>query len=310
MDTPCYSSSWVQSSRLWVSPIACIVDHFHLNYPTKTAVAARFGIGKDFWINVVLTICGYIPGMPILPWIAHYSFTAVLFRSRSQLLHPGEYSVVPIEFLFSLYCKNIRNNKTHARTPKWVQNFGLVDVSEIKRKERKSRWSNRYNDRLPHSTLEGQPLEEGQEGRGSSVDLSTENGPQNRADGELWGSEDEQYYNPERKAGSSSGRWQYPTNFKDVEPIEPPKRTKKKEKKNRWERTNDAYSMTGEGSTKKRKKKKKKDAETMSIATTESGETFPEAAEGGLYRERPLANDPSSNKKDKTTDEVVFNHEF
>ena len=26
------------------------------------AVAARFGIGTDFWINVVLTICGYIPG--------------------------------------------------------------------------------------------------------------------------------------------------------------------------------------------------------------------------------------------------------
>ncbi|KAG8708550.1 hypothetical protein FRC11_006372 [Ceratobasidium sp. 423] len=27
------------------------------------AVAARFGIGKDFWINVLLTICGYIPGI-------------------------------------------------------------------------------------------------------------------------------------------------------------------------------------------------------------------------------------------------------
>lgn len=31
----------------------------HLN----TAVAARFGIGKDFWLNLLLTICGYIPGM-------------------------------------------------------------------------------------------------------------------------------------------------------------------------------------------------------------------------------------------------------
>ena len=26
------------------------------------AVAARFGIGKDFWINVLLTVCGYVPG--------------------------------------------------------------------------------------------------------------------------------------------------------------------------------------------------------------------------------------------------------
>ena len=27
------------------------------------AVAARFGIGKDFWLNLLLTICGYIPGV-------------------------------------------------------------------------------------------------------------------------------------------------------------------------------------------------------------------------------------------------------
>lgn len=28
----------------------------------ELAVAARFGIGRDFWINLVLTLCGYIPG--------------------------------------------------------------------------------------------------------------------------------------------------------------------------------------------------------------------------------------------------------
>jgi uncharacterized membrane protein YqaE (UPF0057 family) len=33
----------------------------HLTLST-TAVAARFGIGKDFWINLFLTICGYFPG--------------------------------------------------------------------------------------------------------------------------------------------------------------------------------------------------------------------------------------------------------
>jgi uncharacterized membrane protein YqaE (UPF0057 family) len=26
------------------------------------AVAARFGIGQDFFINLILTLCGYIPG--------------------------------------------------------------------------------------------------------------------------------------------------------------------------------------------------------------------------------------------------------
>jgi len=28
-----------------------------------SAVAARFGFGGDFWLNLFLTICGYIPGM-------------------------------------------------------------------------------------------------------------------------------------------------------------------------------------------------------------------------------------------------------
>ena len=28
-----------------------------------TAVALRFGIGKDFFLNCILTLCGYIPGM-------------------------------------------------------------------------------------------------------------------------------------------------------------------------------------------------------------------------------------------------------
>ena len=29
------------------------------------AVAARFGIGGDFWLNLVLTLAGYIPGLSI-----------------------------------------------------------------------------------------------------------------------------------------------------------------------------------------------------------------------------------------------------
>jgi hypothetical protein len=37
--------------------------HFRTERDVYTAVAARFGIGKDFWLNLLLTICGYIPGM-------------------------------------------------------------------------------------------------------------------------------------------------------------------------------------------------------------------------------------------------------
>ncbi|KAF8902139.1 hypothetical protein CPB84DRAFT_1679199 [Gymnopilus junonius] len=240
------------------------------------AVAARFGLGKDFWLNLLLTICGYIPGMS------------------------------------SAYLLNIRNNKNHARTPKWAQRYGLVDTSEIKRKERKSQWANRYNDRLPRSTLEDQPLEEGQE-HGSSVDLSTEgNGrPPRQPNGDLWRPEDETYYNPDKaSAPSSSGRWRYPANFEDVEPIPTSKRSSKKKKKDRWERTQDAYSMPvdGDGQKKKKKKRRKSSDATSSIGTHDSNE-FPEDPEGGLYGGN--TNIPEERiKQDKTTDEEVFNHEF
>jgi len=242
------------------------------------AVAARFGIGKDFWINLFLTICGYIPG------------------------HGHNF-----------YIQNIRNNKTHARTPKWVQKYGLVDTSEIKRKERKSRWAKRYDERLPRSALEGQPLEEGQE-PASSIDLSVMENERSQQNGDLWRPEDEQYYNAEQKpAGASSGRWRYPANFEDVEPIEPPKRIKKKkEKRDRWERTNDAYSMADENSAKKKKKRKGKNAETASTVTNDSGEAFPEDPDGGLYGERQKPGDSTSTpvQKNKTADEVIFDHEL
>lgn len=32
------------------------------SHTLSLAVAARFGIGKDFWLNLLLTVCGYIPG--------------------------------------------------------------------------------------------------------------------------------------------------------------------------------------------------------------------------------------------------------
>jgi len=53
------------------------------------AVAARFGIGKDFWTNVVLTLCGYIPGKLIFACRIELAVSETEARSRPQLLHTG-----------------------------------------------------------------------------------------------------------------------------------------------------------------------------------------------------------------------------
>ncbi|KAF9464704.1 hypothetical protein BDZ94DRAFT_1255712 [Collybia nuda] len=245
------------------------------------AVAARFGIGKDFWLNLLLTVCGYIPG------------------------HGHNF-----------YIQNIRNNKNHARTPKWAQRYGLVDTSSIERKQRRSQWAARYNDRLPNSTLEGQPYEEGQE-QGSSIDLSSPDAqgtrPQRQPNGDLWRPEDESYYGTE-STSSSSGRWRYPANFDDAALPSASKRgKKKKEKKDRWAMTEDAYSISEEQSQSKRSKKKKKKKENRSsigsdsIHSMDSTTEFPEAAEGGLYGDGPRK--PNS-LQPAGTNEDVFNHQF
>ncbi|KXN89259.1 hypothetical protein AN958_06013 [Leucoagaricus sp. SymC.cos] len=256
--------------------------------PLDTAVAARFGIGKDFWLNVLLTVCGYIPG------------------------HGHNF-----------YIQNIRNNKTHARTPKWAQKWGLVDTSEIKRKERRSQWASRYNDRLPHSTLEGQPLEEGQEAGSSSVDLSREqsgNRGQPNGNGDLWRPEDESYYNRQESNQSSGGRWHYPANFDEAELTAIPKKSKKKkEKKDRWARTQEAYTMSEEQSKKKKSSKRKKNRRDSVASRDSSTGEFPEDPEGGLYGNSSRVPDgleddistPSSKKKESTaTPEDIFSHQF
>ncbi|KAK0240139.1 hypothetical protein EDD85DRAFT_475763 [Armillaria nabsnona] len=241
------------------------------------AVAARFGFGGDFWLNLLLTICGYIPG------------------------HGHNF-----------YIQNIRNNKNHRRTPKWAQRYGLVDTSEIRRKERKSQWAARYNDRLPQSTLEGQPYEEGQEA-GSSIDLPSEG--QRQANGDLWRPEDENYYGAGQGANSSTasgGRWHYPANFEDtaVATNSSKRSKKKKEKKDRWARTEDAYSVSEERQRKKSKRKKAKSstAPEGSVYSQDGSNEFPEDAEGGLYSERGTEIEDPAQKK-KTTDDV-FRHEF
>ncbi|THU91157.1 hypothetical protein K435DRAFT_830005 [Dendrothele bispora CBS 962.96] len=245
------------------------------------AVAARFGIGTDFWINLLLTICGYIPG------------------------HGHNF-----------YIQNIRNNKNHARTPKWAQRYGLVDTSEIRRKERKSQWARRYNDRLPRSTLEDQPYEEGQN---SSLSLSSDghDGPTHQQGESLWRPDEEQFYNNSSAAASrSSGRWHYPANFDDavIANSGSKRGKKKKEKKDRWARTEDAY-MISEQQQRKKAKKKKSRASMSTVSRDESNE-FPEDPEGGLYGDRrengygqPDSGTARDNQRSATTDEV-FDHQF
>ena len=80
------------------------------------AVAVRFGIGKDFLINVLLTICGIIPG-----------------------------------HMHNWFIQNIRNNDTKARTPRWAIRYGLVDDRSTKKLAKKRQWTARFNDRLPPS---------------------------------------------------------------------------------------------------------------------------------------------------------------
>ncbi|TFY62768.1 hypothetical protein EVJ58_g3663 [Rhodofomes roseus] len=230
------------------------------------AVAARFGIGTDFFINVVLTICGYIPG-----------------------------------HVHNFYVQNIRNNKNRRRTPKWVAKWGLVDTSDIQRKERRSQWASRYNDRLPASTLRDQPYAEGQEGS-SSVDLASENGDARQhtnGSGEFWSRNEEQYYGGSGQGDAGSTRWRYPANFEDAAPVNQKKsKRSKKDKKDRWARTEDAYSIT-DGEAPKRKKKSKRKSRRATddddiVSRNSSTTEFPEDAEGGLYGPSTRVAEPAS----------------
>ncbi|THH19303.1 hypothetical protein EW146_g1833 [Bondarzewia mesenterica] len=249
------------------------------------AVAARFGIGGDFWLNLLLTICGYIPG-----------------------------------HIHNFYIQNIRNNKNHRRTPKWAQRYGLVDTTKIKRDAKKSQWATRYAERLPHSTLEGQAYAEGQHPDPSSTNVSLENGSARRTNstgGELWNPDDEHFYGRRNSdsASTASGRWHYPANFEDTIPRSGGT-LKKKKKKDRWARTEDAYSMTSEGVPKKKKKKRSGrstvgDLDGESYSRSASTE-FPEDPEGGLYGERSAeaTENGGARENGRTDDDTVFNHQF
>ncbi|GAA5978885.1 hypothetical protein JCM11641_003602 [Rhodosporidiobolus odoratus] len=75
------------------------------------AILVRFGVGWDFFLNIILTICGYIPGH------AH-----------------------------NFYCQSVRNNKTKSRTPRWAVRAGLVEVED--NRAGRHQWAHRYDERV------------------------------------------------------------------------------------------------------------------------------------------------------------------
>ncbi|TKY87291.1 hypothetical protein EX895_003968 [Sporisorium graminicola] len=73
------------------------------------AVLIRFGVGLDFFINIICTICGYIPG--------HFH---------------------------NFWIQNVRNNKNSRHSPSWAIRYGLVKDYRVKRTA--NGWSDRYGD--------------------------------------------------------------------------------------------------------------------------------------------------------------------
>ncbi|WVO14276.1 hypothetical protein L204_101908 [Cryptococcus depauperatus] len=142
------------------------------------AVAARFGIGSDFFTNVFLCICGYIP--------CHFH---------------------------NFYIQNIRNNQNRARTPKWAIRYGLVDNSANERHARKNQWAKRFDERNNHSTLTEQELEAGEEGPNYVPRFESPEEVQRRRNEGLWSAEDEEYYNADQASAPKKSTWHYPMNF-------------------------------------------------------------------------------------------------
>lgn len=107
---------------------------------------------------------------------------------------------------------------------------------------------------MPESTLEGQEYEEGQ-----IPDAEPEPAPAGAPPPghQFWRDEDESFYSNGSTNESGGGRWSYPANFEDaIMPVgETKKKKKTKVKKDRFARTEDAYSLSEESGKKKKKKK-------------------------------------------------------
>ncbi|KAG9051190.1 hypothetical protein FS837_011305 [Tulasnella sp. UAMH 9824] len=246
------------------------------------AVAARFGFGKDFFINLILTLCGYFPG------------------------HGHNF-----------YIQNIRNNKNARRTPKWAVRYGLIDDTALKRRAKRRQWAGKYDERLPQSALEGQEFEPGQIPDRPDAERRATNGTN-----ELWNRSEEGFYGQPSASTSDTGgggRWHYPANFDDAEIAPSPTRGKsksgkKKDKKDRWARTEDAHAAPP-------KKKKRSKSSRSSAAgdrwddnrSYDSGQRDvhdgPEDAVGGLYGPSKTA-EPSTEERRRREESEALNHEF
>jgi hypothetical protein len=143
-----------------------------------SAVAVRFGIGSDFFLNLFLCILGC---KSLLPPFASLDPLSLLLGSRNTYpvlsLHPfrlpfartqlvgcaSQMSLSRVKkgrllssstrssghlfhpYLFSpsSYIQNIRNNSNKRRSPKWAVKYGLIDPTDDLRKKAKSQWAGR-----------------------------------------------------------------------------------------------------------------------------------------------------------------------
>lgn len=171
-------------------------------------------------------------------------------------------------------------------------------------------------------------MEDGQNPEASSVSLSSESGAPRRqaANGELWSAQDEQFYGQSNGSGESrSNRWHYPANF-DGATAGPalgssaPKK-KKKIKKDRFARTEDAYSIN-EDTTRRRKKRSRRttvdDESSTHSRGAESTGQVPEDPEGGHYGSNSHAGQAGAQgtaagagaSGARAEDNTIFDHQF
>ena len=142
-------------------------------------------------------------------------------------------------------------------------------------------------------------------------------------DGELWSAQDEQYYSESNgNSESRSRRWHYPANFDDVtaspEAGSTTLKKKKKGKKDRFARTEDAYTMPQDTSRRKKKKRSNRsavgddDRDTYSQRSDSTGQVpeVPEDPEGGQYGDVARRTGAQDIDPTRVEDETNFDHQF
>jgi hypothetical protein len=165
-------------------------------------------------------------------------------------------------------------------------------------------------------------VEEGQNPDVASLTSSSDSAAQARCrggDGELWNAQDEQFYGQSNGSSDSrSQRWHYPANFDDASASpdlgsSTPKK-KKKVKKDRFARTEDAYTMP-EDTTRRRKKKRSNrstigDDDARSERSGSTAPEAPEAPEGGHYGDTARCGAAHGAGDTRVQAETNFDHQF